>query len=108
MKNEMPDEPLDALLQEWKIDAEPPPRFREGVWRRIAQRECGAAAPRPADRVRWIFGLKPRAELAWGLAAALVAILGAGWLGFRNSPPPASVPDPGSYLASVDPYRMIP
>ena len=107
MKDEMPDKQLDALLREWKVAAEPHPRFRESVWRRIAQREADAAATTlPARLGEWLLRLRQRPQTAWGVAAAFVVILGAGWLGFRSSPP--QTPNSGSYLDSVDPYRMTP
>jgi hypothetical protein len=34
------DEPLRALLKEWKAKPSLPPRFQEQVWRRIEQAEA--------------------------------------------------------------------
>ena len=98
MKNEMPDEELDALLHGWKVEAKPPSRFAAGVWRRIAQRKAESeTAPWYARTERWIGGWTQRMDIAWLAAAALVAVLGAGWLGMRKTPHGVSVPDSRSY-----------
>ena len=55
---------LDQLLAEWTVDASLPPRFQEGVWRRIRSAEEGvetgfwarllAALPRPKIAVSYV------------------------------------------------------
>ena len=108
MKNEPSDESLSALLQDWKIDAESPPRFSEGVWRRIAEREAEALSISWSVRWnQWLAGFNRSRDLAWGAVAAVVVTAGAGWMGLRtNGASSPSAPSPDSYLASVDPYRM--
>ena len=108
MKNQPPDESLAALLQEWKVDAEPLPRFSEGVWRRIAERESQALSTSWSARWKqWLTGFNGSGELAWGAVAAVVVTAGAGWMGLRTTDSSSMVtPSPDSYLASVDPYHM--
>jgi|GEM_PF-4424889 len=106
MKNELPGDQLNALLQEWKVDAGAPPRFSEAVWRRIARREAESST-RSARWQRWTTALSRRNGFAWGAAAAVVLTAAAAWLGHSTAPTSAA-PDANSYLASVDPYRMTP
>ena len=108
MKNELPDEALPALLQDWKVDAEPSPRFSDGVWRRIAEREAEALSTSWSFRLNpWLAGLNSSRDLAWGAVAAVVVTAGAGWMGLRTTDPSSTgPPSPDSYLASIDPYRM--
>ena len=108
MKNELPDEALPALLQDWKVDAEPSPRFSEGVWRRIAEREAAVLTTSWSARLnQWLGGFNSSMDLAWGAVAAVVVTAGAGWMGLRTSDPSSTgSPSPDNYLASVDPYRM--
>lgn len=110
MKKEPPDEPLSSLLREWKVSDEPAPGFADEVWRRVQRNN---APPRTASWLSrwrsWIGGLAQSHDFAWGMAAALVLVMGAGWLGTRGGETPKTgAPSPGSYLASVDPYRMSP
>ena len=109
MKNELPDDQLNSLLREWKVDAEPHPRFADGVWRRIAQRGADAeAASFSARWRRWMSALfTPRTGFAWGATAALAITLTSAWLGHQSAPA-AAAPTAEHYLASVDPYRMTP
>ncbi len=108
MKNEPPDESLPALLQDWKVNAEPSPRFSEGVWRRIAEREAEALSSSWSVRWKqWLTGFNRSRDLAWGALAAVVVTAGAGWMGLRTTDPSSTAPSsPDSYLVSVDPYRM--
>ena len=110
MKNELPDDQLNSLLREWKVDAEPNPRLADGVWRRIAQREADKeAASLPARCRRWMSALfTPRTGFAWGATAALAITLTSAWLGHRSADTAAAAPTAEHYLASVDPYRMTP
>lgn len=108
MKNELPDESLPALLRDWKVDAEPSPRFSDGVWRRIAEREAEALSTSWSARWKqWLTGFNRSSDLAWGAVAAVVVTAGAGWMGIRTADSASTgPPSPDSYLASVDPYRM--
>ena len=109
MKNELPDEQLNSLLREWKVDAEPHPRFFEGVWRCIARREAEAGDCSWSARwQRWTSALAPGHGFQWGAAAAVMLTASAAWLGHATATSDASTPSASSYLASVDPYRMTP
>ncbi len=108
MKNESPDKSLTALLQGWKLDAEPAPRFSEEVWQRIARHEAVAASASWTARWKqWLGGFTRSTDFAWGMAAAVIVTAGAGWMGLRaHTDGLGNTRSPGSYLASVDPYRM--
>ena len=108
MKKELPDEALPALLQDWKVDAELSPRFSDGVWRRIAEREAKVLSTSWSARLnQWLSGFNSSRDLACGAVAAVVVTAGAGWMGLRTTDYSSTVaPSPDSYLASVDPYRM--
>ena len=108
MKNKPADEALSAVLLDWKVDAEPSPRFSEGVWRRIAEREAEALSTSWSARWKqWLDGFNRTGDLAWGAVAAVIVTAGAGWMGLRTADPSSTgPPSPDSYLASVDPYRM--
>lgn len=109
MKSELPDDKLNALLREWKVDAEPHPRFAEGVWRRIAQREAKAASSTLSARwQRWLSGINRRTGVAWGAAATIVITMASAWLGHRAAVNVAATPTAETYLTSADPYRMPP
>ena len=107
MKNELPDDQLHSLLREWKVDAEPHPRFSEGVWRRIAQGEA-ESSPWITRWRRWMSLQTGQIGVAWGAAAAVIITVGAAWFGHATAAPDAATPSASSYLASVDPYRMTP
>ena len=73
MKKELPDEALPALLQDWKVDAELSPRFSEGVWRRIAEREAKVLSTSWSARLnQWLSGFNSSRDLACGAVAAVV------------------------------------
>ena len=108
MKNELSDKSLCGLLQDWKVSAEPAPRFSAGVWRRIAEREAHALAASWYFRWKqWLTGFNKNTDLAWGAVAALVVVAGAGWIGMQSPDDSLlAATSADSYLTSVDPYRM--
>lgn len=108
MKSEPSDGQLNSLLCEWKIDMEPDSGFSNGVWRRIGQREAEVhAASRCVRFLKWTKALSQRTDLAWGAVAAVIITIGAGWMGFRTGSAQPGSPPSSSYLALVDPYRMV-
>jgi len=113
MKTNIPlndDEPLGALLREWKVEATLPPRFKEGVWRSIARAEAqGLTAPSPLKMLTmWIETLLPRPALAVAyVAVLLVAGSSIGWVQAQNSSSRVSEELSTRYVSSVDPYLAV-
>lgn len=96
---------LTALLREWKPDADLPPRFQEGVWRRIAQAEDAKKIPRLAGFWREIEAALRRPALAACYVAILLFVgLGAGMLQAREQSARMDRTLEARYLQSVDPY----
>src|SRR6266516_2974036 len=60
------DEALRKVLKEWRTDASLPPRFQEGVWRRIERAQAPAAPSVWATIAHWIGTVLPRPALAAG------------------------------------------
>ena len=99
---------LSTLLRECKIVATLPPRFQEGVWRRIARHEeqPSALSSLRTGFARWINTMLPRPALAVSYVAALLVIgVSVGWAQARQEK--ARVSDEMSlrYVQSVDPYQ---
>jgi hypothetical protein len=98
------DAQLGALLRESRVAPALPPRFREGVWRRIEE----AAAPAKATGViSWLDALaalvlRPRLALA---AAAALMVAGA-LLGVREGNQLAKQDAQARYLAVVAPNSL--
>ncbi|HXT39243.1 MAG TPA: hypothetical protein VN887_04380 [Candidatus Angelobacter sp.] len=97
---------LGRLLNEWKPDAVLPPRFQEGVWRRIAQGDDSTRDWRWTDLLQPIEACFRRPALAVAYVAVLLMVgIGAGLLQAREK---ASQIDHGlqaRYLQAVDPYQ---
>jgi len=68
------DEALRKVLKEWRTDATLPPRFHEGVWRRIEWAQAPVAPSVWAVIAHWIGTVLPRPALAASYVAVLVAI----------------------------------
>jgi len=89
---------LDALLRESRSVPSLPPRFQEGVWRRIE----GTERDRSVDRFAWVEALLQqvlRPRLA--LATLAVLMLGGVLLGVREGAESARHADQARYLESV-------
>src|SRR5438876_8467827 len=112
MKNIEPSEPNDPLskvLQDWKVSAQPPPRFQEQVWQRIARSQA-AARPRPwVGVLGWLGQVLPRPAMAASYLTVLVAagVIGGYWTGQEKA---ARLRDEMGlrYVQSVDPYQAVP
>jgi hypothetical protein len=95
---------LGALLRESRMTPALPPRFQEGVWRRIEE----AAAPvQSAGGIAWLDALAAlvlRPRLAMATAAALM-IAGA-LLGVRDGSQIAHQDAQARYLAAVAPNSL--
>lgn len=105
----IPEDPrLRALLCECKVAVALPPRFQEGVWRRIARQEeePSGMAGLWAACVRWIDTVLPRPALAASYVAVLLVIgASAGWTQARQEKARVSVELSSRYVQSVDPYQ---
>jgi hypothetical protein len=102
----MSDARLGALLREASRNAGPalPPRFREGVWRRIEETEAPAQS---AGGILWLDAvaalvLSPR----FALAAAIVLIAGGVVFGVREGNQMAKQDAQARYLAVVAPNSL--
>ncbi len=98
-----PDPKLRALLRAGLPAPSLPPRFQEGVWRRLDRSERTASAPGWFES--FVAGLLRPAYASIGLAAVLVAGVG---LGLRD--PEANNPrtEQARYLAAVSPLHQVP
>lgn len=89
-----PQDPLDQLLSTWGRPAEPPPDFRQEIWRRIA----AEPAPGRASYLAWWL-LQPRHAC---LLAATVMALAAAW--GLSHPPEHELSPHDAYVASINPF----
>ena len=71
-EHHLQDERLQAVLREWVVDLCLPPRFEEGVWRRIQRAE---AAPPKATSLAKLLLVRWLSALARPTAAALFVVL---------------------------------
>ncbi len=96
------DPALRELLRATRPEAELPPGFASGVWRRIQRREAAAADSWLAR----LLGLVLRPQWA---AAGLAAVMLTGvLLGTRTSPAAEQVSAQARYVASVNPFQPRP
>ena len=110
MKNSVPenDEKLSKLLRESKADAPLPPRFQEGVWRKI-EGESAARAKRPSVSevfAHWIGALLPRPAMATAYIAVLLVIgITAGWAQANQTNTRVKGELGDRYVSVLDPYQ---
>jgi hypothetical protein len=105
MKPENPnpnDAPLSSLLHEARATPSLPPRFREGVWRRIEEAETPAIV-----RVGWLdalaaWALRPR----FAVAAAVVLICAGSVFGAVQGAQANHQQAQSRYLSSVAPNSL--
>jgi hypothetical protein len=98
------DAALRRVLQEWHVDAGRPPRFREQVWQRIAQREAPGRVSLWHALAHWLEHTLPRPAVAVGyVAVLLVAGLGAGYFQARANNLRTETRLQARYLQLVDP-----
>ena len=98
------DAKLGALLRESRVSPALPPRFQEGVWRRI---EDASAPAKATGGIAWLDALaalvlRPRLAMA---TAAVLMVAGA-LLGVRNGSQMAHQDAQARYLAVVAPNSL--
>jgi hypothetical protein len=107
--DESEEQPLRTLLQDWRVEAKPAPRFKQEVWRRIdtAERTQEQATASP-DRL--FTGWLETLFASWRPAVAYVAVLLllGGALGHRTGQAQTDAAQrqlANLYVQSVDPYQ---
>src|SRR6266496_4065486 len=99
------DEALRKVLKEWRTDASLPPRFQEGVWRRIERAQAPVGPSVLSVIAHWIRTVLPRPALTASYVATLLAIgVTVGWA--QGHQETARVKDELSqrYVRVLDPY----
>jgi len=96
------DEKLSALLREARSTPSLPPRFQEGVWRRIEESEIPATA-----RMNWLeamvsWALRPK----FALTAAVVLVAAGSLAGAREGNHAAHQDAQTRYVTSVAPNSL--
>lgn len=100
------DGPLRQTLREWTVDAPLPPRFRDGVWQRIARAETRPAPGLWSSLSRLVEVVLPRPRFALTYVALLLAFGVAGGSLAAQIRTRRLQTDLGQrYVQSVDPYQ---
>src|SRR5689334_14434002 len=103
-ENFNPDDPkLSALLRDSRATPSLPPRFQEGVWRRIEEGEAPVAAVRRGwldALVSW--ALRPR----FAVSLALVLVVAGSLFGVHEGSQAARQDAQNRYLAAVAPNSL--
>jgi len=106
--NQSPEEDggLRELLREWKVATPLPPRFKEGVWRRIEQAER-KPEPRVWARLAGVLEVfLPRPKYAFAYVSVLLALGVMGGTFAAQATTKRLNTDLGvRYVQSVDPYQ---
>ncbi len=103
-------EPLRKVMHEWRVTEPLPPRFQEGVWRKIQQAESSAT---PATTTTlwsafqaWLASVLPRPAVAVAYVAVLFAVGTASGYWQARSQTTRSHEQWGTrYVQAVDPYQ---
>lgn len=104
-------ESLGKLMREWKVNEPLPPRFQEGVWRKIQQAE---ASPAPTTTLwavcrSWLASAMPRPAFALAyLSVLLAAGMAGGYWQARHRLAQMDTELGTRYVQSVDPYQKPP
>jgi predicted lysophospholipase L1 biosynthesis ABC-type transport system permease subunit len=102
------DERLHQVLEEWQVHQSLPPRFGEQVWRRIARAEVRQPESLWNQVLERVAGAFLRPSLAVGYVAALVlaGLLAGSWHARQNN---AQVTEElgARYLQMMDPYHLL-
>jgi hypothetical protein len=100
------DKELSKLLKEWRSEAAVPPRFQEGVWRRIERTQSPTTHSAWAVVAHWIGTVLPRPALAASYVAVLLTIgMTAGWAHARQETARVKGQLGERYVQVLDPYQ---
>jgi len=109
MKAENPSEnpePVRKLMRVWKVTTPLPPRFAEGVWRRIEQADTNVNLSMWDALRHWLSTALPRRTFAVGyLGVLLVAGIASGYWQARSESSRLNGELGTRYVQSVDPYQ---
>jgi hypothetical protein len=98
-------DPLRALLGQWKIAQPLPPRFQEQVWRRIEQREPAGKATGWEYLPGWLESIFARRTVAVAYVTVLLAAgLMAGYVSGQAHEQRGNAQLAARYVQSIDPY----
>src|SRR5262249_26324229 len=101
-----PDRALNQVLREWKVDSSLPPRFDEGVWKKIERADSIRTATvwnLVQIRIAELFA-RPALALCY-VALLLVVGLAAGFWQGRVGSQRAAEKFSAQYVHDVDPYQ---
>jgi hypothetical protein len=98
------DTKLGALLRASRVSPELPPRFQEGVWRRIEEADVPVKSTAGIAWLDALVTLMLRPRLA--LATATVLIIAGALLGVRDGNQMAHQDAQARYLAAVAPHSL--
>jgi hypothetical protein len=106
LENTAPDEKLDELLREWKVEESLPPRFGERVWQRVARQEDRRTTT-VLDRLSgWVGQALARRSVAVSYVALLLLVgLAAGYWQARSTEARTDERLGLRYVHLVDPYQ---
>jgi len=107
-QSESNDEKLSKLLRAWKPESSLPPRFQEGVWRKIESTQTSYTTSPSAWGVfaHWIATLLPRPALATAYVAVLLTIgATAGWAQAHQTNARVKGELGERYVRVLDPYQ---
>lgn len=103
-------EPLRQVMREWRVTESLPPRFQEGVWRKIQQAES-SAAPATTTTLWSVFqaclaSVVPRPAVAVAYVAVLFAVgTASGYWQARSRTSRSHDEWATRYVQAVDPYQ---
>lgn len=99
-------EPIRKLMRDWTVTAPLPPRFNEGVWRRIEQSEASPTLMIWLAVADWVATVLPRPTVAVSYVTMLLLIgISAGHWQVRNHTAHVDHELGARYVQSVDPYQ---
>lgn len=98
---------LSALLHEWKVEVSLPPRFREGVWRRIEREQAHPQVNLWHAFTHWVESTFMRPALAVSYVTVLLFVgLTTGYFQARDKSAQAEARWRTAYVQTVDPYQV--